>query len=288
MAYYAVDGYGNELYHHGVKGMKWGVRRYQNKDGTRTALGRRLDAMREYGSSISNAKKAKRSRDRKIQSDYDRAERDIEKGYKRGQLLSEADQKREDAADKRATKEWDNSSKQYKKDKAAAKARYKQTIRDIKNDPEYKRKTETAKKVAIGAAVVAGVALAAYGGYKISKSEGFNKAMANRYLSKADKAINSSKTASRNATEFGRRSRGFRSAMQYSNNPDTIMKMHVRANANAKASNAYRSDADRYRRKASKYTSRANRHVNRAYAARYTGRKFTKNFGDNEYRTIRR
>lgn len=38
---YLRHAYPNELYHHGIKGQRWGIRRFQNPDGTLTAAGRK-------------------------------------------------------------------------------------------------------------------------------------------------------------------------------------------------------------------------------------------------------
>lgn len=48
----------NELIHYGVKGMKWGVRRYRNKDGTLIPAGKKRYSSRETNSKSIRSKKA--------------------------------------------------------------------------------------------------------------------------------------------------------------------------------------------------------------------------------------
>lgn len=63
---YVTDSY--ELYHHGIKGMKWGVRRYQNADGTLTPAGKKRDA-RWKKRNPKKAERAEKLRDSVIESE---------------------------------------------------------------------------------------------------------------------------------------------------------------------------------------------------------------------------
>lgn len=49
----------NELYHHGIKGQRWGVRRYQNKDGSLTLAGKSKQKTRSQQIKEARANKSK-------------------------------------------------------------------------------------------------------------------------------------------------------------------------------------------------------------------------------------
>lgn len=63
--FYAPNDYRNYLEHHGIKGMKWGVRRFQNKDGSYTSFGKKRYGVGD-GESYGGVKNALRSAGRKI------------------------------------------------------------------------------------------------------------------------------------------------------------------------------------------------------------------------------
>lgn len=78
----------NELMHHGILGMKWGVRRYQNKDGSLTPAGKRRMQTGEIGKSSDSAVSSTSSHKRSVKEMSDSELRDkisrmeLEKRYK--------------------------------------------------------------------------------------------------------------------------------------------------------------------------------------------------------------
>lgn len=131
----------DELYHFGVKGMKWGVRRYQNEDGSLTSLGKKRDKM------LSDRKTAKKhsTTSNMVKAEYSR--RKFEDAKTRLKLENQ----------KKKSKRQQDLEKKYidqgfAKDEAEIKA--------------YNRaKTETILKVAGGIALASAAAYVAYKHY---------------------------------------------------------------------------------------------------------------------------
>ena len=71
----------NELYHFGIKGMKWGVRRFQNKDGSLTSKGKKRysddykesqNISKKSVSEMSNAELRKINERKRLEQEYSR------------------------------------------------------------------------------------------------------------------------------------------------------------------------------------------------------------------------
>ena len=56
----------NELYHHGIKGMKWGVRRFQTKNGILTSAGKKRYSNSDAGKNPRKPNKSTSKRNEKI------------------------------------------------------------------------------------------------------------------------------------------------------------------------------------------------------------------------------
>lgn len=179
-----------ELYHHGILGMKWGVRRYQNADGSLTNAGKRRQARQED-----------KEREQRAKTETATANKGNKYQSKNGQVLTRQTGKHDDpeARKKRIDadmKEADDRVKFYGS-KRAAKAAIKDEAGFAKSVNRGKAAMGTLKYGSIAAIPVTALATLATGGMAgvaavgAAASYGITGAImsagaasANRYISK--------------------------------------------------------------------------------------------------------
>ncbi len=161
----------NELYHHGIKGQKWGVRRYQNKDGSLTPKGKKHYSNKEIKQDRDAIRKELASHGASnLTGDAKKAYNENQKIEKRiDYLLKNYEFDGDDggggrtAADRKAGREYMELSEKYMaNDHIIDAQRHKQVSQALINKYGEKRMNQfkTAENVKTGVAVVAVVAAA--------------------------------------------------------------------------------------------------------------------------------
>jgi len=109
-----------ELYHHGILGMKWGIRRYQNKDGSLTPTGKKRYASDSGEIIYKDLRKQVHDRRQKQSNWSNRFMRGYAIGENSKRVLEESDKKRKEYNDSPEVKAWikkinDFDDEEYKK-----------------------------------------------------------------------------------------------------------------------------------------------------------------------------
>ena len=128
-----------ELYHWGVTGMKWGVRRYQNKDGSLTAAGKkRYKATEEELKAREKViKNAERVRAKQAKLDAKKADLDA-----REKALQEEARQKSDAPKQKTAKEMTDDELRERTNRLTLEKNYKDAVKAA----GYQVKAERGKK----------------------------------------------------------------------------------------------------------------------------------------------
>ena len=160
----------NYLCHYGLKGMKWGQRRWQNADGTFNAAGK----ARYFGANSDHRPDSVKEAKQKYKAARKEYNKAFNNAYNHNHPYSFS-KKRREASNAR----WEEAGKKAEA-LNKAKSEYKQAKKSVSGNREAKLK----KAAKIGATIAA-VGLVAYGGYKLYSSNKNNKSIKNAIMEEA-------------------------------------------------------------------------------------------------------